>query len=163
MFCCWFWIDSSDVTNNVTMTWCNKHIHTASDFGVASHRTLVQTIGLWHDHRTLAWPLDFGVLHTYWSKPTGWDRSVNSLPVHELVVSNWFSPLPHELTHYLIVSWWLPTDSAPPQRWLQEEQAASVGMHVILYGSRPQVSTNTCRIYWQHLDYNINVMAGHIY
>lgn len=56
---CWFWICSSDVTNDVALTWRNIHIQTASDFGVAGNRTLELTIGLWH------WPSGFGVLHIY--------------------------------------------------------------------------------------------------
>lgn len=56
---CWFWICSSDVTNDVALTWRNIHLQTASDFGVASNRTLELTIGLWH------WPSGFGVLHIY--------------------------------------------------------------------------------------------------
>lgn len=56
---CWFWICSSDVTNDVALTWRNIHIQTASDFGVTGNRTLELTIGLWH------WPSGFGVLHIY--------------------------------------------------------------------------------------------------
>lgn len=52
---CWFWICSSDVTNDVALTWRNIHIQTASDFGVAGnwtycwadYRALALTIGLW--------------------------------------------------------------------------------------------------------------------
>lgn len=56
---CWFWICSSDVTNDVALTWRNIHIQTASDFGVTGNRTLELTIGLWH------WPSGFGALHIY--------------------------------------------------------------------------------------------------
>lgn len=65
---CWFWIASATyfLWNHHDMTsqsFLSHHHWTLAYLSATYYQTLVLTIRLKHDHQTLAWPPNFGVLH----------------------------------------------------------------------------------------------------
>lgn len=67
-----------------------RHHRTLAYILTTCHCTLAQPIGLWHDHRTLGWPSDFGVFQIYRCFPLLFDprwrlyRNVHETEFHLL-------------------------------------------------------------------------------